>query len=534
MKTDGTQNENLTDVRPAAAENETVFLADKFENYNLNAYKNDVCEYGLKRTWAGITRRVLDGETQKAFLNAENFADLYEAGLALENKLLKKQSGQYFTPDDVAAVMADWFDGLEGENVCDAGCGTGRLILSYFKKIGFDETRKLISSGRLYLYDTDETALNVCKTIIALKYGKDLVDKINCVTQDFLDEKLTLPKNCKVISNPPYSIINAIPKNWAKTEVTSCTKELYAAFMEKIITQSKAAVIITPYSFIGGNKFYALRKLMNARNGFIVSFDNVPGNIFCGKKHGIFNTNSANSVRAAITVVTSRKDETGFKLSPLIRFKNSERKKLLEAKTLENFIYQENQVVSEADKKYYKCDKSLGGIWKAWRKKSRNTLANYLNNDGKYLISVPTTCRYYTTAFNGVLNRTGQTQLRFADKDVFNYVFCLINSSFVYWYWRLYDGGITYPKGLLESVPVFFDLLTDGDKKFFEKTAEEMIARAGEFIITKNNVGVQENIKYPAEYRNKINAKLLKILGLDEDESVFEVLHAHSAFGEDN
>ena len=47
---------------------------------------------------------------------------------------------------------------------------------------------------------------------------------------------------------------------------------------------------------------------MNQYNGEIYSFDNVPGNIFCGRKHGIFNTNTSNSVRAAITVV--RKDNS--------------------------------------------------------------------------------------------------------------------------------------------------------------------------------------------------------------------------------
>lgn len=54
-------------------------------------------------------------------------------------------------------------------------------------------------------------------------------------------------------------------------------------FMEKIIQQSVSSVIITPYSFIGGTKYYALRKTMNHYHGFIVVFDNVPGNIFKGK-----------------------------------------------------------------------------------------------------------------------------------------------------------------------------------------------------------------------------------------------------------
>ena len=41
--------------------------------------------------------------------------------------------------------------------------------------------------------------------------------------------------------------------------------------MEKIIKQSVASVIITPYSYIGSTKFYSLRKFMNNYNGFVVS-----------------------------------------------------------------------------------------------------------------------------------------------------------------------------------------------------------------------------------------------------------------------
>ena len=37
-----------------------------------------------------------------------------------------------------------------------------------------------------------------------------------------------------------------------------------------------SSVLITPFSFIGGNKFYSLRKELNKHNGFIIAFDNVP------------------------------------------------------------------------------------------------------------------------------------------------------------------------------------------------------------------------------------------------------------------
>ena len=78
-----------------------------------------------------------------------------------------------------------------------------------------------------------------------------------------------MPENCKVISNPPYADIADYGYNWNISEVLTNTKEYYAAFMEKIVSQSKGSVIITPYSFIGGTKFYSLRKILNNYNRWL-------------------------------------------------------------------------------------------------------------------------------------------------------------------------------------------------------------------------------------------------------------------------
>jgi|GEM_PF-6254409 len=58
---------------------------------------------------------------------------------------------------------------------------------------------------------------------------------------------------------------------------------------------------------------------------------------------------------------------------------------------------------------------------------------------------------------------------------------------------------------------------------------QEMSAKASEFIIKKNNVGVQENIKYPREYRDKINQRFLKILNLNVDNSTIDLIHSNMA-----
>ena len=525
-----TQSLNLQQSPSIKIENNNVNL-EKYLGYNLELYKQDVLLFGLKQTWLNLNSYILNYGycNQNKFLNIENLSELYEMGLALESKKNKKDNGQYYTPNDVSFVAANWFKDLKGENICDVACGTGKLILAYLDILGKEKTINLIKNGKLYLYDIDETALSICKTILLVKYGKELSEYIHDIHCDFLSKNISLPQNCKVISNPPYSNVKTLSKDWYSTVITVKTKELYAMFMEKIIKQSEASVIISPYSFIGGNKFYSLRVLMNNYNGFIVSFDNVPGNIFCGKKHGVFNTNTSNSVRAAITVVENKENYKGFMLTPLIRFKNEERTHLLKPDILKNFINERYQIISKQNPAYCKCFKQLDKIWGMWKEKSKKFLGEFISQFGQYILSMPNTCRYFTTASKGLLNRRGQIVLRFGDKNIFNFVFCLINSFFAYWYWRLFDGGVTYPKSLLLSMPVFFDLLTENDKEFFNNITNEMINNASNFIITKNNIGIQENIKYPKEYRDKINRKLLDILGLNIDEKIFDLVHSNMA-----
>ena len=156
-------------------------------------------------------------------------------------------------------------------------------------------------------------------------------------------------------------------------------------------------------------------------------------------------------------------------------------------------------------------------------------MGDYVVDDGRYILAMPNTCRYFTTASNHAFNRKGQIILSLNDKKVFDFVFCFINSSFAYWHWRLYDGGITYPKSLLMSLPMFYDKLTEKDKTFFTKVAEEMISTERYYIVQKNNVGLQENIKYPRVYRDKINKKILEILNIDTDEEIFDIIHSNMA-----
>jgi len=115
-------NEHLHDVDSVARLTQDVIL--KFKGYSLQHYKEDVEAHGLEYTWDYICEYVLNYGENTDFLTVCNFGEMYEIGLAIQDKQQKKKNGQYFTPDDVADLMSEWLDTLEGEDICDVGCGT--------------------------------------------------------------------------------------------------------------------------------------------------------------------------------------------------------------------------------------------------------------------------------------------------------------------------------------------------------------------------------------------------------------------------
>lgn len=509
-------------------------MMEKLLDYNLESYINDIHTLGLSKTWDIICAYILQFGEKGEFLTIPKFGELYEIGLEIQDKIQKKASGQYYTPDDVADIMGKWLHSCKGDNICDVGCGTGKLILTYLDYIGYENAVRLIQSGHLYLYDSDKTALKICKTSILIKYTIDNPDCIHDICGDFLSDDIKLPKKSKVISNPPYAAIKEFDASWKQTDVLLTTKELYAAFMEKIFAQSESSVVITPFSFISGNKFFSLRKRMSDQgNGFIIAFDNVPGNIFCGRKHGIFNTNTANSVRAAITIFHSSGEKRGFRVSPLIRFKNEERSKLLVNDVLENLLPENIQTIDNINTTFKKINRYLEDIFYTWEKNSKYKVSDIISKEKtEYLIDMPNTCRYFTTGSHRKLKRSGSITIHVKEKKYFNFLYCFINSSFTYWWWRIFDGGITFPKSLLMSMPLPLNLLSNDDEVFFEEVCNEMIQVEANYIVTKLNAGEpQENIKFPQKYNKKINDKILSILGFKDTSEIFIPIHSNNFLG---
>ena len=489
---------------------------------NTETYLNAIDEFGFDAAWDIIL---------KSDVPVEKYGELYEIGLAHVNKDSKKSLGKYFTPDDVATLMAKWFDELPGKNVCDVCCGVGNLILAYLKLIGRERARELIKSGRLWLYDKDALALYICVNVIGRIYGDDVVGCIHSRPGDFLDSDVHLPPDCKVISNPPYAKVEIVPGTWNRTAIVDETQELYAAIMEKIMDESCSSVVITPQNYLGRGKFSSLReKLSGSYSGVIVPFDNTPGQVFNGRKHGVFNSNTQNQVRPAIMVCDNRDTALGWRVAGMVRFRNGERGKVLQPEFLEKMVGREYQKPGKG--RFRKCFPSLEDTLYRWRLFSENeTLKDFIDEDGDFYINFATTCRYFTVGYVSDLYRSGKRMILFKDEETRDLAYCFLNSSFCYWHWRLYDGEITYQKGMLDDMPTFLGKIHGQDRTRLLEIAKEMQQLEPSCIATKKNSGkIMENIKFPERCRDEINRILLGVICSDKGQDLFNIVHAHSIF----
>lgn len=430
-------------------------------------------------------------------------------GLAAENKIEKKSAGKYYTPDDVATIMAQYLLELPGDNICDLCCGTGNLIFAVLNELGEEKAKEKIANGNIYLYDIDETATNICLAILKNRYG-DIVSNIHIVLGDCLDSSITFPNNAKIISNPPYGKNNTL----ASSQFASAkkTKELYVAFMEKALISNLPMVFITPHSFLGGSTFKELRAELIG--GKIFSFDNVPGNIFKGKKFGIFNSNEANSTRAAISILNP--NEENLYISPFIRFRSEERSKILNKDYLDSLLpivpqKQDGTIL-------YRIANGTEEIVNKWvsYKKTFNSL---LTTKSEYKLDIPNTCRYFTTASKRTLNRSGKMTVYCKDEQSFYLAYAFINSSLCYYWHRMCNGGITYPVTLLKEMPIFGEVLPE-----LKNYCDTMIANEEQYIVLKKNAGTyQENIKFPMEDRFQLTELLLEQIDLHNNLSLKKV-----------
>jgi hypothetical protein len=301
------------------------------------------------------------------------------------------------------------------------------------------------------------------------------------------NELLKIPKHDFVIVNPPYLATKADPRF-----ETATAGDLYAYFLENIIKTSKGFISITPQSFTNAQKFEPLRRLLleNFSNIKIFAFDNVPANIFKGIKFGSTNSNQANSMRAAIIVALANPGKP--RITSLLRWKTSERTFLF--KNIEKFL---SDVKLSTDF-FPKVSKDYKDLYVSLSK-ARTLKSICTTKKTNFPLFVPSAPRYFIPALKKPAKRASQKVVYFTNQADQDYAYMLINSSLLYWWWRVRDGGMTLSLETLTSLPL-------PDFKVDKKIVAELEKSEKTSKVYKQNAGAaQENVKHSKALIDKLN-----------------------------
>lgn len=456
------------------------------------------------RTFKGVRPskvRLLDG------LSIGDIGVLYEYSIANKDHKARKGEGQFFTPDDVALFLTEKAKSFPDGVWMDPCSGIGNLS---WHLVNSQKDPEGFLQSKIILMDKDKLALTIARVLFTISFQskkKNLFHLIegNFKEFDFLsvasngellsvfsDELERIPKHDFVLVNPPYL---SVAETDHRFELASC-KDLYGYFLENIMKTSKGFVSITPQSFTNASKFQGLRRMLLDKfpRITIYNFDNIPGNIFSGFKYGSQNSNTANSIRVAVTVAKQGKKR--HQITSLVRWKTAERAEMF--KNIDRFLSEPEL----SDAFFPKVSSVFVDLYKSVSNFPK--LGELLTeNATEFALYVPSSPRYFISALKSPVSRTSLRTLYFRNSKDHEMAYMLLNSSYMYWWWRVRDGGMTLALETIRSLPV---PKFQTDKSLIRKLIESEVTNK----VFKNNAGAQqENVKHSLALVARLNEGVL-------------------------
>ncbi len=446
-------------------------------------------------------------------LSIGEISALYEYSLAYVDRDKRKQEGQYFTPDDVAQMMAKKAATFQKNKIwIDPCCGVGNL--SYWLIHAQDDQESFLKH-HLYLVDRDPLALDIARFVLTVNFQKKerrLFEKIKSrfIVMDFLSSS-TLPVYDYAILNPPYVVVSP-----DKRFETSDARDYYAYFLEQVIKTSRGFVSITPQTFTNGQKFISLRKLLvrHFPKIDIYCFDNVPDNIFRGIKFGSTNTNQVNSTRAGIIVASKDMEHKLFRITPLLRWRVKDRRKMLDS--VDRFLV---AIMPRIDL-FPKVQKDLLPLYDLMKKQGNDLACFISSRPTPYKLIVPSTPRYFVSALKRSVERSSFKILYFYNSAERDIAYLYLNSSYMYWWWRVNDGGMTISEKTLLTLPIKKETVVDS--RLVSKIEKSEMTNC---VIKRNAGKNNENVKHDQSLVKEINETLFPLFA-----DTLALTHSNSSF----
>lgn len=366
----------------------------------------------------------------------------------------KKDKGVFYTPQDIAEVMSDkskLFD--DGDGVwLDPCCGLGILSITL---ASIQEDPIYFIENRLIINDMDKYQLDIALNNFKEKFG--------VVPRSFSEDFLLYDFECDyIIMNPPYFKYK--------------DSDIYAYFIEKACNISSGFISINPISFTNGSKFKKIRKsILDFSSITLYHFDNIPGHIF-------------DDADVRVSIIISHNESNDRRTTTQIRWQSKERSEMIQNldNNLDDGIFTEDI--------FYKTSPNTKHLI------HNNTLSNYIVDKSDYPIYITSLTRYFITGSSKKLNRNGQIEIFLKDEDSYNKALIMINSSYLYWWWRTSDSSMSLTKRTLLSLSWI-------DFKYDISIISEILESENMNKVYKMNAGKsQENIKHSKDLVRKLNS----------------------------
>ena len=142
-----------------------------------------------------------------------------------------KKGGEFYTPSEVATLLARLLDPQSGDRICDPACGSGSLLIRVARQIG---DRNFALFGQ----ESNGSTWALCRMNMFLhEMDNARIEWCNTITSPRLVEGDSLMKFNIVVANPPFSL-----DKWGADEAAN---DRFHRFWRGIPPQSKGA-----YAFI--------------------------------------------------------------------------------------------------------------------------------------------------------------------------------------------------------------------------------------------------------------------------------------------
>ena len=509
-----------------------------FQITGISSISEDVLILGFEKISDEFLLGLIDKKYRKLignpwdYLLPEDIGSCYEMVKEIEAREIdgeielvysdgRRKSGIHHTPFDVIQHMADIsLSKIEIDDdsipedlvICDLAVGAGAFLIQFARIISniTGQDVGLILDKHVIGFDIDSEVLQVCSLCFHLERGcpelvssyhlhqVDTVGKINSreKVQQKIAEMMPASKGRSTITtgNPPYVRVKAKEYEELGLQSNKCGN-LSAYFLERAIDTTEIGKVvcqIVPQSVVQSESMKPIRKILHSRCSDITQevFDCVPGYMFDQGKIGSNSSTSITQRVAIITAITGEKRETTLKSTRFIRWGSQERNVLfenIETTEIPKELTVNFQFPMIGDNKtkevFYKI------------RKSKRIMEELFGEKKNMVLFVPKAIRYFATASRCDLNRN-QIEIKFENKEARNLAQLILNSSFFYWYWRIFGNGFQISNRDISQLPIPSEDKQKEYQKRIDTLSDRIHRNRFRLAVHKQNKGKISNIKY--------------------------------------